>query len=190
MAFDVRRSKFNVRRVACGDQCARSRGALAPSLHGVTTPLHRGRRAPPGPSPAPRLSRLAACRTSAHRATGAFAKPASPCVPDGNRASPQAIGDLSRFAPVRHDFHRSRFACHALFKAAIPVGQRPNPSQPRASPWVPGRKRASPERAEHLCAIGRAALSGLSRSYVWSQGVALGWLGSGLWPTGPRRAHE
>jgi len=90
--FSVRCSPFVIRHVA------RSRGALAPSPHGARAPLLCGCRAPPKPSPAPSLSRLAAPRTSARRATGAFAKPASPWVPDGNRASPEAIGDQSRFA--------------------------------------------------------------------------------------------
>ena len=43
-----------------------------------------------------------------------------------------------------------RRACHALFTNVIPLGQRPTPCQPRATHWVRGQERASPERAEQI----------------------------------------
>ena len=61
-------------------------------------------------------------------------------------------------------------------------GQRLEIYQPRAAPWVRKENRASPERAKQNPAFVSAALSGLWRVIVQTQGVALGWHVFGLWP--------
>ena len=68
-------------------------------------------------------------------------------------------------------------ACRELCRVRrAHVGQRPNTSQPRATPWVHVRERESPERAAQPMAQTCFALSGLARFSSGTQGGALGWL--------------
>ena len=74
-------------------------------------------------------------------------------------------------------------ACRELCRVRrAHVGQRPNTSQPRATPWGPVQEWKSPERAAQPLARMFRPFRACTLPSV-TQGVALGWLVLGLWPT-------